>query len=570
MSRIIGIDLGTSTSEVAVLQGDKPFVIPDEAGEVIIPSVVGINEANQRIVGRDALDQFLFRPEHTVIEVKRLMGSDQKVYLGREACTPQQISAFILEHLKASAERYLGEPVHRAVITVPAYFTDHQRRAVLEAGQLAGLTVERIINEPTAAALAYGIEHMAENQYVLVYDLGGGTLDVTVLEMFQGVLEVKASSGNNALGGKDFDERMMDHLLKGFEEDHTVNLSQDKRAMARLKDAVEACKKTLSMAEEHLIQLPFIARKDGVPLALDARMTRETFEGLIVDLVESTARPIQSALEDAKLSAEDMDAVLLVGGSTRIPLVQAFIESRLGKKPLHLVDPDLAVVMGAAIQGGILNEEMSPETGILITDVCPYTLGVETLGFINGFMMPDVFDAIIPRNITIPATREKIYTTVADNQDKVEISVSQGENKKASLNHFLDKFILEDVPPKPAGTERIKVGFNYDVNGILQVEATIVSTGKQGRITIETSGRTADSETSTDGWEQEEGAARFRGILRRAETILNDNPDLELYWELENAAEDLKRGILEKLDEESLSQLEEILTDILYDIEEMD
>ncbi len=570
MSRIIGIDLGTSTSEVAVLQGDKPFVIPNAMGEVIIPSAVGMNEDNQRIVGRDALDQILFRPEHTVIEVKRLMGSDQKVPLGRETYTPEQISAYILEHLKASAERYLGEPIHRAVITVPAYFTDHQRRAVLQAGKLAGLTVERIINEPTAAALAYGIEHMEENQYLLVYDLGGGTLDVTVLEMFQGVLEVKASSGNNALGGKDFDERMMEHLLKGFENEHAVDLSEDKRAMARVKDAVEACKKALSTMEEHLIQLPFIAQKNGVPLAMEARMTREAFEGLIADLVESTAIPIKSALEDAKLSAEDIDAVLLVGGSTRIPLVQSFIESRLGKKPLRLVDPDLAVVMGAAIQAGILNEELSPETDILITDVCPYTLGVKTLGYLNGFPLPDVYDVIIPRNITIPATREQIYATVADNQDKVEISVYQGENKLASLNNFLGRFVLEDVPPKPAGTERIKVGFSYDVNGILQVQAAIVSTGKQGRITIETSGKTPEPEASTDGWEQEEGATRFRGLLRRAEKILTDNPDSEFYLELRNAAEDLKHAILEKQEEESLNGLEEILMDILYDIEEID
>ncbi len=572
MNRIIGIDLGTSTSEVAVLVNDKPFVIPDERGETIIPSVVGISSDNNMIVGRNALEQILLKPEDTVIEVKRLMGSNQRVYMGGKTYTPQQISAYILKYLKESAEKYFDESIEHAVITVPAYFTDEQRRATMDAGKLAGLTVDRIINEPTAAALAYGIEHMHENQHVLVYDLGGGTLDVTVLEMFEGVLEVKASSGNNTLGGKDFDEKLMQYLMDRFESIYDINLTDDKRAMARLKDAVEQCKKALSSQEEYPVLLPFIAQKDGNPVSLQEDVSRDVFDGLIHDLVYSTIEPIKIALKDAKLSKEDIDVVLMVGGSTRIPLVKRFLKEVLDKEPAQLVDPDLAVVMGAAIQAGILNEELSPEKDILITDVCPYTLGIETMGYMNGFFVPDVYDVIIPRNITIPVSRKKVYATVSDNQEKVEINVYQGDSKKASLNSFLGNFILDGVPSARAGNEKVKVGFAYDANGILQVEAIIVSTDKSAGITIETAGVADEVELELDleGWEKVEGAKQYRGIIRRAEKILEENLNDVLYQELKISMEDLKRAILQQMDVEQLEAFEETLMDLLYDMEEED
>jgi molecular chaperone DnaK len=491
MSKIIGIDLGTSTSEVAVYEDGEPRIIPNLQGENITPSVVGLSEKGELLVGRDARDQLLIRPNETVIEAKRLMGSQNMVSMGDREYTPQQISSYIVKYLKKCAEEYLGEPVKRAVITVPAYFTDEQRRATVEAGKIAGLKVERIINEPTAAALAYGMDHMEDNQHILVYDLGGGTLDVTVLEMFQGILEVKASSGNNRLGGKDFDQRLMELLLDYFKEEYQIDLSQDLRAMVRIKAAAEDCKIALSSHQEHVIQLPFIAQKEGHPLALEYTITRRKFENLINDLVESTAQQIERALEDAKLTTKDLNLVFMVGGSTRIPLVRTFLERVLEQPPQSPVDPDLAVVMGAALQGAILNQELSPEEDILITDVCPYTMGVEILGYMAGIPVPDIYDIIIPRNVTIPVVQEKIYGTVADNQKQVEIKVYQGEYKKASLNNFLGNFILDGIPPAPAFQEKIKVRFSYDVNGILQVEGVILSNNKEAGITIELYGSTS-------------------------------------------------------------------------------
>lgn len=568
MSKIIGIDFGTSTSEVALLEEGNPVVIPNLLGEVITPSVVGISESNSMLVGKDARDQLLLRPEDTVIEVKRLMGSKERVSMGEKEYTPPEIASYILKHLKESAQSYLGEEITRAVITVPAYFTDEQRRATVEAGKLAGLKVERIINEPTAAALAYGVNHMEKNQHVLVYDLGGGTLDVTVLEMFQGVLEVKASSGNNQLGGKDFDQQLMDYLLKSFKERQALDISQDKRAMARIKEAAEICKIALSSEKEHRVILPFIASKDNNPVALEQTITQETMEALIAKLIESTMKPIEIALGDANLNKEDLDIVLMVGGSTRIPLVRRFLSEKLAQEPQSPVDPDLAVVMGAALQAGIINQELSAEKDILITDVCPYTLGVKTLGFFGSVPTEDLYSVVIPRNTTIPAVREEIYATVADNQEKVEIVVYQGDYRKASLNNLLGNFILDGVPPAPACKEKIKIQFAYDINGILQVEGTILSTKKQARITIETTGVGIEQEVNLEKWSKAPGAKRYRGILRRAEKILRQEPKFIFQQEIDALVKDFKKALIQQQDKGKLEELEETLTDMIYSLED--
>ena len=567
MSRIIGIDLGTSTSEVAILENGKPVVIKNKYGDFITPSVVGIFKEQQLLVGQDAKEQLFIRPQDTVIEIKRLMGSDKKVIMGGKQYRPQEISAYILKYLKECAQEYLHEVIDRAVITVPAYFTDEQRRATVEAGEIAGFKVERIINEPTAAALAYGIEHMEENSYVLVYDLGGGTLDVTLLEMFDGVLEVKASSGNNKLGGKDFDEKLMGLLIEEFEIQNGVNISNDLRALARIKDASEYCKINLSLDDEYTVSLPFIAEKDGSPLGLNMTIKRSEFEELIHDLVKSTQEQINIVLKDAQLSPSDIDIILLVGGSTRIPLVRSFLKEALGMEPQSLVDPDLAVVMGAAIQAGIINNELSAENDILITDVCPYTLGIETLSFINDMPVDDVYDVIIPRNLTIPLAKEKIYGTVSDYQDSVEIKVYQGDHKKASLNNLLGKFILSGIPPAQAFQEKIKVKFMYDINGILQVETEILSNGKMANMQIETTGVKVEEEIDLSMWKDSPKARRFKSIIKRSDKSLEEYIDHERYDELDKALSDMKKALIKGDGEDKLDEFEEILTDVLYDME---
>lgn len=568
MNRIIGIDLGTSTSEVAVLENGKPVIIKNREGDVITPSVVGINEEGEIIVGRNARDQYLLKPRDTVMEVKRLMGSGKKVSMGANEYTPEEISSYILKYLKGCAEDYLGEPVTRAVITVPAYFTDEQRRVTVEAGRLAGFNVERIINEPTAAALAYGIDHMEDNLHVLVYDLGGGTLDVTVLEMFEGVLEVKASSGNNRLGGKDFDERLMEEIIRYFRDQTGADISEDPRAMARLKNAVEECKIALSSQTEYKMVLPLLAEKDGKPLALEKMVSRDEFENLIRDLVESTRQPIEVALEDAGLAPEEIDIVLPVGGSTRIPLVMEFLKEVLRQEPRQLVDPDLAVASGAAVQAGILANQLSADKDILITDVCPYTLGTEVLNFFDGFPVDDIYDPIIPRNTTIPVTRKKVYSTVVDNQQEVEIKVYQGDYKKASRNNFLGKFMLSGIPPAPAAAEKIEIGFTYDANGILRVEGTILSNNQKAGITIQTTGVEMEPEPDLAKWKEAPGARKYRGLIRRAEKVLESKGNLIFEGELDELVRDIKKALI-KGESSRLKELEEELTELLYDLEDM-
>ncbi len=569
MSKIIGIDLGTSTSEVAYLKNGKPYIIPNHLGKKITPSVVGITEDKKRIIGEEAKEQWILRPQDTVVEIKRKMGSKEKVEMAGEEYTPEQISSFILIYLKECAEQYIGEPIDRAVITVPAYFTDEQRRATVEAGRLAGFKVERILNEPTAAALTYGIDHMEEDQHILVYDLGGGTLDVTVLEMFTGVLEVKASSGNNTLGGKDFDERLVEYVLKQFESKHNLQLSNDLHAMVRIKSEAERCKIALSTEHTYTITLPFITEKDGQPLSLEETVTQDLFKDLIWDLIESTAKSIEIALKDASLQADDIDLILMVGGSTRIPFVKEFLQNVLQQEPKALLDPDLAVTMGAAIQAAIQNEELSPESDLLITDVCPYTLGIEIIGVQGGFYVPDVLDVLIPRNTTIPTTKEKTYFTVVDDQDTVEIVVYQGDNKRASLNHHLGNFLLKDIPTAPAGEEKVKVRFMYDVNGILQVEAINIKTGNQAQIMIDITDVQLEKEVDIDTWEQSKKAKKYKYILRKAQKYIESNPEDEDDLEaMQDLIYELKKALVLEQSDEELSELEDEITELLDAVDE--
>lgn len=568
MSRIVGIDLGTSTSEIAFLKEGKPFVIPNHLGEYITPSVVGISDDGRIIVGKEARDQLLLKPDDTVIEVKRLMGSGTTVSMGGKEYTPQQISSFILSYLIDCASKYLDEDIDRAVITVPAYFSDTQRRATVEAGKLAGIKVERIINEPTAAALDYGLDHMKEYQHILIYDLGGGTLDVTVLEMFEGVLDVKASSGNNQLGGKDFDQRLIDYLSNRFTAQYNADISGDKRALMRLKEAAEKCKIALSEQEEYHLLIPFFAKVEGNPVSLEEPVSRETFESLIRELIDSTAKQINTALSDARISAFDIDLILLVGGSTRIPYVQHFIEQTLGKSPRSLVDPDLAVVRGAAVQAGILNNQLSAEKDIIITDVCPYTLGTSVLDFVGGFPVTDAYDVIIPRNITIPVVKDKIYGTAADNQTEVEINVYQGEFKKASHNNFLGKFLLNGIPPAPAFQEKISISFSYDVNGILQVEGKIVSSGEKANLTIETTGVEIVQEIDPEGWEKAPNARKYKAIIRKADRMVKNGKARYYAIEMESLVRKIKTGLVQGEKEKTLDLFKEELHEIIYELTE--
>jgi len=568
VSTIVGIDLGTSTSEIAFIKDGKPAVIPNHLGEYITPSAVGLSDDGKIIVGKEARDQLLLKPNDTVIEVKRLMGSGEAVSMGGKEYSPQQISAFILTYLIDCARHYLDERIDRAVITVPAYFSDTQRRATVEAGKLAGITVERIINEPTAAALDYGIEHMEECQNILVYDLGGGTLDVTVLELFEGVLDVKASSGNNQLGGKDFDQRLIDYILNQFTARYNIDVSADKRAMMRLKDAVEKAKIALSEQDESSILIPFFVNVDGNPVSLEETITRQIFVSLIKELIDTTAKQINTALTDARITAAEIDLILLVGGSTRIPYVQHFIEQTLGKLPQSLIDPDLAVVRGAAIQAGIINNQFSSDKDIIITDVCPFTLGTSILSDFFGFPDSDVYDVIIPRNVTIPVVKEKIYGTAADNQTKVEVDVYQGEFKKASHNNFLGKFLLSGIPPAPAFKEKISISFAYDVNGILQVEAKIVTTGEKANITIETTGVEMIKEVDTRDWEKAPNARKYKAMIKKAGRMVESGEALYYAVDMESLIAKIKVGLVQGEKTDILDQYKKELQDMIYELTE--
>jgi len=524
MSKIIGIDLGTTNSCVAVLEGGEPKVIPNPEGNRTTPSVVAFKNG-ERQVGEVAKRQAITNP-NTIISIKRHMGTDYKVEIEGKNYTPQEISAIILQHLKSYAEEYLGEPVTKAVITVPAYFNDAERQATKDAGKIAGLEVERIINEPTAAALAYGLDKTDEDQTILVYDLGGGTFDVSVLELGDGVFEVRSTAGDNRLGGDDFDQVIIDYLVSEFKKENGIDLSKDKMALQRLKDAAEKAKKDLSGVTSTQISLPFITAGEAGPLHLEVTLTRAKFDELSSELVERTMGPVRQALSDADLTASEIDKVILVGGSTRIPAVQEAIKKALGKEPHKGVNPDEVVALGASIQGGVITGDVKD---VVLLDVTPLSLGIETMG--------GVFTKLIDRNTTIPTSKSQVFSTAADNQTAVDIHVLQGERQMAADNKTLGRFQLTDIPPAPRGVPQIEVSFDIDKNGIVNVRAKDLGTNKEQQITIKSSTGLSDEEIERMVKEAEENADADK--KRKEEVELRNEAD-QLVFTTEKTLKDLE------------------------------
>lgn len=546
MSKIIGIDLGTTNSCVSVIEGGEPVVITNPEGNRTTPSVVAFKDGDT-IVGEAAKRQAITNP-NTISSIKRHMGEKYSVDVDGKTYTPQEISAKILQYLKSYAEGYLGETINKAVITVPAYFTDAQRQATKDAGRIAGLEVERIINEPTAAALAYGADKTDQDKTIMVFDLGGGTFDVSILELGGGVFEVVATSGDNHLGGDDFDNAIANFIVEEFKKANGIDLSQDKMAMQRIKEESEKAKKELSTTQQTHISMPFISANESGPLHIDMDLTRAKFDELTKDLVQRTLKPVQDALKDAELTKNDIDEIILVGGSTRIPAVQELIKKELGKEPNKSVNPDECVAMGAAIQGGVLAGDVED---LVLLDVTPLSLGLEVMG--------GLYDVVIERNTTIPTTKTKVYSTAVDNQPSVDIHVLQGERKMAADNKTLGRFQLTDIPPAPRGVPQIEVSFNIDANGIVNITAKDKGTGKEQSITI-----TSDTNLSEDEIEKmikDAEANKAADEAKKAEIESLNQAEQTLY-SIDKTLEDCKEFVTEE-EKAKLEGLKEELQTLL-------